>query len=547
MAEEFDIQGNVVVSTGDAEATLQKLRDKQTGLDNAAAAKQTAAWNKMGSAALVAGAALAAGLGIMVKGAAESETANLSLARSLLNTGQYSIAAMARIDSMTNSLRKQTTVSDETQKAALSFAGTMKLTETQAEALLPRLLDMSAVTGMDLQQGFRASAQAMTGNVGLFQRYGVIIQKNADGTVDFNNLLKQLAIYEGQAAEKMSGMEGASKKLASATVELGESLGKTLIPELTKTFGSVTSLVEKFNDMSDATKGVITQSALVAGGILLIGGTALKTIVGIAKLKTAIDLLTAGAGWASLMTFLSGPGAVIAIAATAAVLATIPVPGYEKPLTPEQMQVMTGTDSAAYRAYLAQGVTPGTMQGVREANTGISNYLSRTWTSDMQNALVLSNNRPTPTLTGAFSADQITANEDIAHKLYDATHTGKQQELHDLDLEVAAYRKAGDDKVLIAQYSAARRAQIEKQYAKETATWSPINVSGVNVTGLSSYIGSLSGAVKVKKEELQLTLKIDGTSIKVDQSALAKLKDTLGALVFAKVMAALGGSAAFGG
>ena len=108
---------------------------------------------------------------------------------------------------------------------------------------------------------------------------------------------------------------------------------------------------------------------------------------------------------------------------------------------------------------------------------------------------------------------------------------------------MAAWRKAGDSEVLIKLLSAARRADIEKG----TASWSPINVSGVNVSGLSSYIGSLSGAVKVKKTELQLTLKIDGTSIKVDQSALSKLKETLGSLVFAKVMAALGGSAAFGG
>jgi hypothetical protein len=151
------------------------------------------------------------------------------------------------------------------------------------------------------------------------------------------------------------------------------------------------------------------------------------------------------------------------------------------------------------------------------------------------------------------TADQLSATADLQHKLYDASHTEKQQALYDLDLEVAAYRKAGEDKVTIAQYSAARRAEIEKQYAVKSAAsaaaaaWSPINVSGVNVSGLSSYIGSLEGAVKVKKAELQLTLKIDGTSIKVDQSALAKLKETLGALVYAKVMAALGGSSAFGG
>jgi hypothetical protein len=450
---------------------------------------------------------------------------------------------MAHIDALTNSLRKQTGVNDETQKAALSFASTMKLTETQAEALLPRLLDMSAVTGMDLQQGFRASAQAMTGNVGLFQRYGVIITKSKDGTVDFNDVLRQLAVYAGQAEMKMSGAQGAGVKFKSAIEELSEKMGASLLPELTKTANGLTTLVEKFNDMPDAMKGIITQSALVATGILLIGGAAQKTITWLAAMKTGINALTGGAGWAALMKLLGSAGA--GVLGVGAAMVAIPAAA---------MTYAQSEDWAKKRQAFIDNwnngpaqVIPGTLQGVREANTAISNYPSRTWTSDMQNALVLSNNRPTPTVAGAFSADQITANADLQHQLYDATHSEKQQELHDLELDVAAWRKAGDDKVLITQLSAARRAEIEKKYAVKSAAeaWSPINVSGVNVSGLSSYIGSLSGAVKVRKEELQLTLKIDGTSIKVDQSALAKLKETLGALVFAKVMTALGGSASY--
>jgi len=546
MSEEFDIQGNVTVNTGGAEAALQKLRDKQAAADKKSQADQLAVMSKAGTMAMVAGAALIAGVGVMTKDAAAAETVQKSLATSLKNTGQYSIATMAHIDDLTNSLRKQTTVDDETQKSALAFASTMKLTETQAEALLPRLLDMSAVTGMDLEQAFRASAQAMTGNVGLFQRYGVIIKKSADGTVDFNDVLKQLQVYAGQAAAKVSGLEGGGKKLKSAIDELGESLGTSLIPELTKAATGMTSLVEKFNDAPDSMKGLITQSALAAGGILLVSGAALKTVVAIAALKTSIDTLTAGAGWAALLKLLG-------LAALPLTVGIAAVKAANSDAWAATREKLLNAFNPTYGNNYDNGLT--TTPGIAAA--GMTRP-DRTWTEGMQNALVLSNNRPTPTLTGAFTGDQITANLDLQHQLYDASHTEKQQELHDLDLDVAAWKKAGLDKVLITETSAARRAEIEKKYAdmaakdaakaaKDAATWSPINVSGVNVNGLSSYIGSLSGAVKVKKAELQLTLKIDGTSIKVDQSALSKLKETLGSLVFAKVMAALGSSAAFGG
>jgi hypothetical protein len=290
-------------------------------------------------------------------------------------------------------------------------------------------------------------------------------------------------------------------------------------------------------------KATITQSALAAGGILLVSGAALKTVVAIAALKTSIDTLTAGAGWAALMKLMGTAALPLTVGIAA-------IKGANSDTWAAERQKLLNAFNPTYGNNYDNGLT--TTPGIAAA--GMTRP-DRTWTEGMQNALVLSNNRPTPTLAGAFTEDQITANLDLQHQLYDASHSEKQQELHDLDLDVAAWRKAGLDKVLITETSAARRAEIEKKYAdkaakeaaKDATSWSPINVSGVNVNGLSSYIGSLSGAVKVKKAELQLTLKIDGTSIKVDQSALSKLKDTLGALVYAKVMAALGGSAAFGG
>ena len=546
MSEEFDIQGQVKIDTGDAETALQKLRDKQTAADKASAAAQTATWNKMGSAALVAGAALATGLGIMIKGAAQSETANLSLATALKNTGQYSIATMAHIDNLTNSLRKQTGVDDETQKAALAFASTMKLTETQAEALLPRLLDMSAVTGMDLEQGFRASAQAMTGNVGLFQRYGVIITKAADGTVNFADVLKQLAIYAGQAGDKMSGAQGSGVKLKSALDELAESMGTSLIPAVTKAANGMTSLVEKWNDMPASAQAAATNSVLVASSVLLVFSATQKAVTGLAAMRTGIDTLTAGAGWQAL-TKLMGLAALPLTVGIAA------VKGANSDTWAAEREKLLNAFNPTY------GTSPGGKYYVPLTQGAGAGSPDRTWTPAMQNALVgvQTGAGPTPPPPVSATADQISGNLDLQHQLYDASHSEKLQELHDLDLDVAAWKKAGLDKVLITETSAARRAEIEKKYADKAAkdnaasavaaAWSPINVSGVNVSGLSSYIGSLEGAVKVKKTEVQLTLKIDGTSIKVDQSALAKLKETLGALVYAKVMAALGGSAAFGG
>lgn len=545
MSEEFDIQGQVKIDTSDAETALQKLRDKQAAADKASTAAQTAVWNKMGSAALVAGAALATGLGLMIKGAAQSETANLSLATSLKNTGQYSVATMTHIDDLTNSLRKQTGVDDETQKAALAFASTMKLTETQAEALLPRLMDMSSVTGMDLQQGFRASAQALTGNVGLFQRYGVIIKKSADGTVDFNDVLKQLAVYAGQAGNQMSGAMGSGVKLKSALDELAESMGTSLLPAVTKAANGMTSLVEKFNDMPSASQAAVTNSVLAASGILLVFGATQKAVTGLAAMKTGIDTLTAGAGWAALMKLMGTAALPLTVGIAAMKGAKSDTWAAEREKLLNAFNPTYGTSPGGKYYVPTSGVLGG--RGSGAYNRGVVS-------PEVEGGYV--GYKPPFFPPVSATADQIAGNLDLQHSLYDATHSEKLQELHDLDLDVAAWKKAGLDKVLITETSAARRAEIEKKYAAESAksaasaaaaAWSPINVSGVNVNGLSSYIGSLEGAVKVKKQTLELTLKIDGTSIKVDQSALLKLKETLGALVYAKVMAALGGSAAFGG
>jgi hypothetical protein len=47
MSEQFDIQGQVIVNTGDAEAALKKLRDKEAADNKAASAAQTAAMSKI--------------------------------------------------------------------------------------------------------------------------------------------------------------------------------------------------------------------------------------------------------------------------------------------------------------------------------------------------------------------------------------------------------------------------------------------------------------------------------------------------------------------
>jgi len=196
-----------------------------------------------------------------VKAFAADEKAAKSLSLTLKNLGlQY---ADPQAKSFISDLEKQYGVLDDQLRPAFQKLITTTQDFATSQNLLKTALDLSAMSGLDVETVASDLSKAYTGNTKGLQKYGLGIDKATLSTMSFNDILKVISKQSaGQAEEAANGVSGALDRLNVAAANASESIGKDLVTAFTTLGGSgglpkTLGLIESFaSGIGDAVIGI---------------------------------------------------------------------------------------------------------------------------------------------------------------------------------------------------------------------------------------------------------------------------------------------------
>ena len=216
--------------------------------------------------------ALAGGLGMAAKAAAEDEKSANLLAQQLKRTvgaNDEAIASMARFVDQT---QLATNVTDTELRPALSnlvrFTGNAK----KAQDLLTLSVDASIATGKDLTAVSTAIGRAYDGNFTSLKKLGIPLDENIIKSKDFAAAQKALTDqFGGAAAANMNTFEGRLKNVKIRFDEFVETIGYKVLPIVDSLLRSITKLVDIYSakglgGVLDSIKGKFLDSTTAADG-----------------------------------------------------------------------------------------------------------------------------------------------------------------------------------------------------------------------------------------------------------------------------------------
>lgn len=262
---------------------IAKAKKEFDSLDGAAA-KTGYAMEKAFVPAVATVGALAAGLGMAAKAAAEDEAAQAALATQLTNStgaGQEQIKA---VEDAISAMSRQAAVADDVLRPA--FAALVRGTKDVDEATkqMSLVLDISRATGIDATQVADALAKAYEGNYkalrGLTPEMASLIREGADLDTIINVLG---GTFGGANAAFANTAEGGLAKMNIAFSEMKESLGAAVLP----LFQRILPVLTSFANFIERNTGLVIALAAV------IGTLATAIIAYNAAIKTAAFLQTA--------------------------------------------------------------------------------------------------------------------------------------------------------------------------------------------------------------------------------------------------------------
>lgn len=145
-----------------------------------------------------------------------------------------------------------------------------------------------------------------------------------EGAAGFDKMAKSMGkvTAEGVAAERMDNIKGSLEQLKGSLETAGIAVGTVLLPALRKLVDGLTSVLNKFLELSPETQKMILTSIAVAGGFLLFASAALKIGAAIKGLVGFIKL-AGGAMKALNLIFAANPIGLIIIAIGLLVLGII--------------------------------------------------------------------------------------------------------------------------------------------------------------------------------------------------------------------------------
>jgi len=160
------------------------------------------------------------------------------LENNLSNVAGMSERASTRLTEYAASLQKATTFGDEQIISAMSLLATFQLTEATIAQLTPRVLDMAAATGQDLNSAAIMAGKAVTGQASALSRTGVVLDKFALSTAQAAGPTQEFAFLMGELDKNFAGAAealaqtplGKLDQLRNKIGDVEEQIGATSLP-----------------------------------------------------------------------------------------------------------------------------------------------------------------------------------------------------------------------------------------------------------------------------------------------------------------------------
>jgi len=183
-----------------------------------------------------------------VQAANEDARSQRLLANTLQNTTGATDEQTAAIESNLQQLQYSAATADDELRPALQKLLQATRDQEHAQELLATALDISAVTGRDVESVAMALSRAYQGNIGALRRLGLRISDSAVKSKDFAMAMEEIRpMVDGASEAAAAGADGGWKKLGLAVGDLSEALG-------TKINEGLSPLIDLFNDLNAATK-----------------------------------------------------------------------------------------------------------------------------------------------------------------------------------------------------------------------------------------------------------------------------------------------------
>ena len=278
----------------------------------------------MGRKATIVFGAIAAGAVLAAKAAAEDAKSQTILAGTLENSAHATKQQVAAVEAYIAKTSLAVGIADDKMRPA--FARLVRSTRdtVKAQTLMNTALDITAQTGIPLEDVTNALGKAYNGNYKGLNKLGLGITAATLKTKDFNKIMASVTkTVNGFAQKEANTAEGKMRRLKVATDELKESFGYMLLPYLEKTanvFAKMIPFVER--NKTTIGKLIIVIAALAASVIAI--NSALKVYQ---ALQTAKMFAAIIARWAGYTVAVEAAGTATAAAGTAANVAWAPFLG----------------------------------------------------------------------------------------------------------------------------------------------------------------------------------------------------------------------------
>jgi phage-related protein len=234
--------------TGNAGPLKKAVADAEGSLG-----KLGGSFKKLAAVTAVGVGAIAAGIGLAVKSAAEDQKAFELLNQALQANTDATQEQIKAIDDQIGKMSIQIGVADDQLRPAFANLARATGDVTKSQELLTLATDISAATGKDLESVSIALSKAYGGNVAGLQKLGIPLDENLVKTKDFDGAVLALsATFGGAAAIAANTFEGKMGRLKLISGELVEQVGSYLLPifsNLADFF--LTTLVPIITDLAD--------------------------------------------------------------------------------------------------------------------------------------------------------------------------------------------------------------------------------------------------------------------------------------------------------
>lgn len=170
------------------------------------------------------------------------------LANTLRNTTNATTEQIAAVEKNLQGLQYSAGIADDELRPALQQLAMATEDITKAQQLMTTALDISAVTGRDVQTVALSLSRAYQGNVGALRRLGLTVSDTAVKSKDFQMAMEEIQpAVAGAAAEAAEGADGAWKRLGLVIGDGQEILGNYLNEGLLPVLEATVELGQKAN------------------------------------------------------------------------------------------------------------------------------------------------------------------------------------------------------------------------------------------------------------------------------------------------------------